>query len=176
MVSSDEVSKGAHRWLTVHRYRDVNEFNATFLHSPTHEPHRLLVSHLDSTPGDADGPIRQQLQQAPTEERFRTLLQSMQNLPHGIAVAFGNESRGVSSALLRLADDRFCLPMYGFTQSFNLSVAVGVMLASLATGGVLRHGGMSSEERMQLKLDWLIQDTPLAKQWLAHAGLEFDDL
>ena len=39
------------------------------------------------------------------------------------AVVFGNEKDGVTDELLDLCDGRFIIPMYGFSQSFNISVA-----------------------------------------------------
>jgi tRNA (guanosine-2'-O-)-methyltransferase len=45
------------------------------------------------------------------------------------ALVFGNEHRGVSDEALALADLRFAIPMRGFVQSLNVSVAVAVTLA-----------------------------------------------
>jgi len=46
-----------------------------------------------------------------------------------VALVFGNESRGVSDEALGLADARFAIPMRGFSQSLNVSVAAAVSLA-----------------------------------------------
>jgi tRNA (guanosine-2'-O-)-methyltransferase len=46
-----------------------------------------------------------------------------------VALVFGNESRGVSDEALALADARYAIPMRGFSQSLNVSVAVAVSLA-----------------------------------------------
>lgn len=45
-----------------------------------------------------------------------------------IAVAFGQETRGVSNTLMEFSDVVFSLPMCGFVQSFNVSVAVAITL------------------------------------------------
>jgi tRNA (guanosine-2'-O-)-methyltransferase len=45
------------------------------------------------------------------------------------ALVFGNEHRGVSPEALALADARFAIPMRGFVQSLNVSVAAAVTLA-----------------------------------------------
>jgi len=47
------------------------------------------------------------------------------------ALVFGNELRGVSQYVLSHADIKTYIPMYGFTQSFNLSVSVGICLQEL---------------------------------------------
>jgi len=46
-----------------------------------------------------------------------------------VALVFGNESRGVSAEALALADARYAIPMRGFSQSLNVSVAAAVSLA-----------------------------------------------
>jgi tRNA (guanosine-2'-O-)-methyltransferase len=46
-----------------------------------------------------------------------------------VALVFGNESRGVSAEAVALADACFAIPMRGFVQSLNVSVAAAVSLA-----------------------------------------------
>jgi tRNA (guanosine-2'-O-)-methyltransferase len=45
-----------------------------------------------------------------------------------IVIVFGNESEGISSEALRLADYVIKVPMMGMVQSLNLSVSVGIIL------------------------------------------------
>lgn len=45
-----------------------------------------------------------------------------------VALIFGNESRGVSAEALALADLAYAIPMRGFSQSLNVSVAAAVSL------------------------------------------------
>ena len=44
------------------------------------------------------------------------------------AVLFGNELDGVSSKALEMADGEFMIPMSGFTESLNISVAASLVL------------------------------------------------
>lgn len=44
------------------------------------------------------------------------------------AVIIGNESNGVSSQLLELANERIKIPMTGKTESLNAAVATGIIL------------------------------------------------
>ena len=48
------------------------------------------------------------------------------------ALVLGNEKRGCSEELLAAADTRIKIPMLGFAQSFNVSVATGIILAEVA--------------------------------------------
>jgi len=51
------------------------------------------------------------------------------DLPEGpLALIFGNEHRGLSSDAVRSAEGAFRLPMHGFAESYNLSVAAAVAL------------------------------------------------
>ena len=48
------------------------------------------------------------------------------------ALVLGNEQRGCSEELLAAADERVQIPMLGFAQSLNVSVAAAVILAEIA--------------------------------------------
>ena len=48
------------------------------------------------------------------------------DLTNKTAVIFGNEKEGVSDEALELSDGNVLLPMSGFTQSFNISVAAAL--------------------------------------------------
>lgn len=50
------------------------------------------------------------------------------DLKEGIGLILGAEDTGVTKPLVRQADDRFVIPQKGNTDSFNVSVAAGIML------------------------------------------------
>ena len=71
-----------------------------------------------------------------------------------VALVFGNEHAGVSEEAQRLADACFAIPMRGFSQSFNVSVAAAICLARAvdrreAQRG--RHGDLSEAEAEALR-------------------------
>jgi len=71
-----------------------------------------------------------------------------------VALVFGNESRGVSEEALARADARYVIPMRGFSQSLNVSVAVAVSVAhAIARREVERgrHGDLSAAEAAELR-------------------------
>ena len=45
-----------------------------------------------------------------------------------IAIAFGNEHRGLSGEAVDLADEIFFIPMYGMVQSLNVSVSAAITI------------------------------------------------
>jgi tRNA (guanosine-2'-O-)-methyltransferase len=71
-----------------------------------------------------------------------------------VALVFGNEHRGVSEQALAHADARYAIPMRGFSQSLNVSVAAAVSLFRAVERRQEergRHGDLSEEEAAGLR-------------------------
>lgn len=73
------------------------------------------------------------------------------------AIMFGNELRGVSSSAIELCDHKVKIPMYGFTESLNISVSVAICLNTLVAkmhqNSWEKHG-LTNEEKEELTLQW----------------------
>lgn len=73
-----------------------------------------------------------------------------------IAVCFGCEETGLSDYAHDNADDFIQLPMYGFTESFNISVSVALVLQKFSDR--LRQGDipmeLSEKEKSDIRMDW----------------------
>ena len=69
---------------------------------------------------------------------------------------FGTEADGLTDYALEHADERVKIPMYGFTESFNISVSAALCMNFLGTkvrkSGV--HWKLSDDELAELRLDW----------------------
>ena len=74
-----------------------------------------------------------------------------------VAIMLGTEEAGLSDEALAAVDECVCIPMQGFTESFNVSVCAALMLYQITTGmqsdGV-EDFGLSSEEKQELRLRW----------------------
>ncbi|HEY6002288.1 MAG TPA: RNA methyltransferase [Anaeromyxobacter sp.] len=71
-----------------------------------------------------------------------------------VALVFGNESRGVSEEALALADASFAIPMRGFVQSLNVSVAAAISLAKAVERREVergRHGDLPEADADALR-------------------------
>jgi tRNA (guanosine-2'-O-)-methyltransferase len=71
-----------------------------------------------------------------------------------VALVFGNEHRGVSEQALAHADARYAIPMRGFSQSLNVSVAAAVSLFRAVERRQEergRHGDLTDEEAAGLR-------------------------
>lgn len=53
------------------------------------------------------------------------------NLDKPLALVFGTERKGISDAMKEECDELIQIPMYGFTESFNVSVSVAIILNTL---------------------------------------------
>jgi tRNA (guanosine-2'-O-)-methyltransferase len=123
-----KISQNADKWLDVRRWSSTRECLA-HLRS---EGFAIYATHLD--------------------DRSRPLGE----LPFAgkVALVFGNEHRGVSDEALALADATYALPMRGFVQSFNVSVAAAISLAKAverreAERG--RHGDLDEADAAALR-------------------------
>ena len=94
----------------------------------------------------------------------------------GAALVFGNERRGVSRALVDGADASFYLPMSGFTQSFNIGVALAMSLTAAIGTGHFPTGTLTEDEVAERLGRWLLRDIKASRSLLLQAGLEFEDL
>lgn len=78
------------------------------------------------------------------------------------AVCFGTELAGLSEEAHQQADCFVKIPMVGFTQSFNISVSVALMLFSLTeklrASKINWH--LTDAEKEIVKLNWLTQIVP----------------
>jgi tRNA (guanosine-2'-O-)-methyltransferase len=117
-LAAHRVAKGTHRWLDITRHHDA-EACVEALHARGFE---VLVAAMDGelTPEDL-------------AKRER------------VAVVFGNEHAGASRSMRGEADGSFAIPMYGFVESLNVSVAAAVTLSTASKG----HRGNLSEARAE---------------------------
>ena len=74
--------------------------------------------------------------------------------PAKVALVMGRESDGISKIMRAAADRLLYLPMHGFTESFNLSVATALVLQRCFDACPEMVGDMSAEEQTTLRELW----------------------
>lgn len=94
---SKRVAQGADKWLEVNRWGSTK----SCIESLKADGYKVYATHLSRE-----------------AKPFEDL-----DFSKKTAVIFGNEKEGVSDEALELSDGNVLLPMSGFTQSFNISVA-----------------------------------------------------
>jgi tRNA (guanosine-2'-O-)-methyltransferase len=130
-----KVLKGANKWIDLIRYNVKNENNtASCFQALREKGYRILAT--DPAPGCLS------LHDIPVSEK--------------LAIVMGNELKGTSPYALEHADEKVRIPMFGFTESLNISVSAAICLSTLLTQ--LRHSkivwGLSEEERKDVRLQW----------------------
>eukprot|EP00929_Paragymnodinium_shiwhaense_P001344 TRINITY_DN10156_c0_g1_i3.p1 TRINITY_DN10156_c0_g1~~TRINITY_DN10156_c0_g1_i3.p1 ORF type:complete len:371 (+),score=97.35 TRINITY_DN10156_c0_g1_i3:74-1186(+) len=127
---AQKITKGADLWLNIRRYPTVAECVAQL----RQEGYELWATDLSPEALNLDD-------DRPT-------------LPRKVAVIFGRELDGVSPELLQAADRRIYIPMHGFTESFNLSVAAALTLQRLFLLCPEARGDLAVQERNTLRRAW----------------------
>ena len=74
-----------------------------------------------------------------------------------IALIFGQEVCGLSETAIRMADEAVTIPMYGFSESFNISVSAGICLYELKKKLMNSNADwrISPEEIKELEYRWI---------------------
>ena len=92
---------------------------------------------------------------AVSPEKNATMLPDY-NLKEPVALVFGTEKEGVTEEILDFADETLAIPMYGFTKSFNVSVAAAICFYDLKQKLVKADFDykLSNEKLWDLKVRW----------------------
>ena len=83
-----------------------------------------------------------------------------------IALVFGTEMEGVSQEILDFADETLAIPMYGFTRSFNVSVAASICMYELKQK-LLRSDieyKLNEEKLLRMKILWTVNSMRSGQQ------------
>jgi len=96
-------------------------------------------------------------------------------VPPKVALVIGRESDGVSPEMLDGCDLRVFLPMRGFTESFNLSVACALLLQRLFLACPEARGDLCEGEKDRLRKDWFqeLSRNPTARWVQVVAAQQF---
>ena len=105
-----EVSMGAEKWITIKRYNQKKHNSIEAIKDLKSKGYQIIAT----TPHNTD-----------------CNLYDLDVTQKKIALFFGSEVKGCSKETLDLADKKMKIPMYGFTESYNISVAVSLCLQHL---------------------------------------------
>ena len=133
---SADISLGAHQWLSLTRHSKKENNSLSCIQALKKNGYRIVA----------------------TSPHKNDCLISEIDLSKGkIALFFGTEIDGLSDTILNEADEFVKIPMYGFTESFNISVSAAVSMYELMKR--LRESKiewrLTAAELLALKLDWV---------------------
>ena len=115
---SNRVTQGADKWVEVTKWKTTKDCVAQL----KKDGYKICVTHLDAT-------------SKPLHEI---------DFSGKVALVLGNEKDGVSPEMVAAADERVIIPMSGFVQSFNISVAGALSLYHISQDRLKKRGTNAS--------------------------------
>ncbi|MGD8858732.1 MAG: RNA methyltransferase [Myxococcales bacterium] len=138
-LASQKITQGGDRWLDLVRHASPR----ACVDSLRARGYRVYVATMD---GDTSP---EQLARVPK-----------------VAIVFGNERDGVTGSTRALADGRYTIPMRGFAQSLNVSVAAAL---TLYTATRERTGDLDCADRLALRARWAMLSVDRAEEIVCAA-------
>jgi tRNA (guanosine-2'-O-)-methyltransferase len=133
---NEEVSMGAGQWLNIYRFREKEKNNTEICYQTLRKKGYKIVA---------------------TSPHANAVSIKDLKLDTPIALVFGAEKEGLTEYALNNADESVFIPMYGFTESFNISVTVALCLYELINR--LRNSNisysLSEQEKQEILLQWM---------------------
>jgi len=132
------VSIGAHNWLTLHRYNQKNGNNIDLCFDKLRSNDYQIIA---TSPHEKDSNI------------------SDLDVNNKTALVFGTELNGVSEEVINKVDGFVKIPMYGFSESFNISVSAAICMYELSKK--IRKSdtdsGIDITYKTKLRFEWIKQ-------------------
>lgn len=129
-----DVALGSSKWLNLFKYNETDQNTLLAYNKLREQGYRIVAS----TPHKND--------------------QDLENIPIDgkMAIVFGTELNGLSNVAIENADEFLRIPMFGFTESFNISVSAALILFTLTNR--LRNSSvnwhLSHTEIQEILLEW----------------------
>lgn len=135
---AQSISKGSEKWLDVTKF-DVPNTNNTLncINSYKQKGYTIVAT---------------------TPHNYDVLLPDFE-IRGKTAILFGTEGKGLTQDALNHADIKVKIPIYGFTESFNISVSAALVLQHVTQN--LRKNNLNwqltEEERINLEIQWIVK-------------------
>jgi tRNA (guanosine-2'-O-)-methyltransferase len=135
-----DVSLGSEKWLTLQRYNDGDKSLENCISNLKDKGYKIAVTSLHKD--------NYTIEEVPLNNK--------------LALFFGTEMRGATAKLESQADMFVKIPMLGFTESFNISVAAALSMYALSSR--LRKENikwqLTESDKIELRLQWLKNTIP----------------
>jgi tRNA (guanosine-2'-O-)-methyltransferase len=135
------VSLGAAQWLKLHRYNALENNTTDCITKLKNEGYRIVAT---------------------TPDEKAVSIHDFDVNKGKFALLFGTEKFGLTPEACSMADEFIRIPMYGFTESFNISVSVSLCLFHFTERIRVENANwqLSNEEQIDIYLDWYRSTTP----------------
>ncbi|NUN06225.1 MAG: RNA methyltransferase [Bdellovibrio sp.] len=140
---SARVTQGADKWVEIKKWKQTTDCVRTL----KKQGYKICVTHLDA-------------KSKPLHEI---------DFSGKVALVLGNEKDGVSAEMIAAADETIIIPMTGFVQSFNISVAGALSLYHISQDRLKKRGSNASlneQEQGILRAHYYMRTQDSAVQYL----------
>ena len=130
-----EIDMGSSKWLNIQHYSETENNTLECINKLKAKGYKIVAT----TPHENDSFI----DELPVDQP--------------VALLFGTEATGLSQLALDNADAFVKLPMYGFTESYNISVSVALALFNITERMRKTENlnwQLSDEESVDIRLEW----------------------
>ncbi len=143
-----EIAMGAQKWVSFKRYHSIKECIANLKSSG----YQIIAT----TPHDNS-----------------TMLHEF-DVSKKSAFFFGKESDGLSDTVMDAADGFLKIPMYGFTESLNISVSAAIILQSVVSKMKQSdvNWQLSEEEKFEIEMQWLKKTIKASEEIIERYNIE----
>ena len=135
-----DVALGSSQWLNLVKYNRTPDNTADAVNSLKQAGYRVIAT---------------------SPHREDTALEELDLRAGKVAFLLGNELDGLSPSAVEQADEHLRIPIYGFVESFNISVAAAIILhhTTLALRSSRLAWQLSDSEKEEILLAWLRNST-----------------
>ncbi len=132
---SEDVSMGSTQWLSLNRYQNYENNTQKCLSNLKQQGYKIVATSLHQN----------------------SISLAQLNISQPIALVFGTELTGISKDVEEMADEFIKLPMYGFTESFNISVCAALCMHDLSTRirNEIPNHFLSQQQKEEIYIEWL---------------------
>ena len=132
---SEDVSMGSTQWLSINRYQNAENNTKNCLQGLKEKGYKIVATSL---------------------HKNSVTLQEI-DVTKPLAIVFGTELTGITKDVEEMADEFVKLPMYGFTESFNISVCAALCMFELTTKirKEIPNYHLTESEKEIVYLEWL---------------------
>jgi len=131
-----EVSLGSSKWLTLNKYNQKENNSLDAIKHLKNEGYKIVAT----TPHTND-----------------QILPDFNITEGKVALVFGSELPGISEIIMNEADEFLKIPMFGFTESFNISVSAAIVLHHLTykLHDSVIDWSLTETEKEEIKIQWI---------------------
>lgn len=137
LMKANRITRGADKWLDINNWKESKEC----IQNLKSKGYKIVATHLD----DKAKPIDEI------------------DFTEKTAIVFGSESNGITDEMIELCDETCILPMDGFSQSYNISVAAALAMQAIKFQRVEKlgkHGDCGELDQKIIKATYYLMSAP----------------